>query len=151
MAFPPVRPLGARTPWSAPQTIEAVPEVRTIRPAIASGAIVQARAAAAVREAHRYAQLNGSVVFNITQVSQLILPAPQNFRNLLILRNVAGNAVCLDFGRDADANAPIQLVAGGILLFDTVVPQDDIYAVGIGGTATLSVGFSNINFLEPVS
>ena len=150
MNFPRVRPLGARTPWSAPQTIEAVPEVRTIRPAIASGAIVQARPAAAVREAHRYAQLNGSVVFNITTQSQLILPSPQNFRNMLILRNVAGNPVNLDFGRDADANAAIQLVAGGILLFDTVVPQDDIYAIGIGGTATLSVGFSNLNFLEPV-
>lgn len=150
MNFPRVRPLGNRTPWSAPQTIDAVPEVRTIRPAIASGAIVQARPAAAVREAHRYAQINGSVVFNITTASQMILPAPQNFRNMLILRNVAGNPVCLDFGRDADANAPIQLVAGGILLFDTVVPQDDIYAVGIGGTATLSVGFSNLNFLEPV-
>lgn len=150
MNFPRVRPLGARTPWSAPQTIEAVPEVRTIRPAIASGAIVQARPAAAVREAHRYAQINGSVVFNITTASQMILPAPQNFRNMLILRNVAGNPINLDFGRDADANAPVQLVAGGILLFDTVVPQDDIYAVGIGGTATLSVGFSNLNFLEPV-
>ena len=150
MNFPRVRPLGARTPWSAPQTIEAVPEVRTIRPAIASGAIVQARPAAAVREAHRYAQINGSVVFNITTQSQLILPTPQNFRNMLILRNVAGNPINLDFGRDADANAPIQLVAGGILLFDTVVPQDDLYAVGIGGAATLSVGFSNLNFLEPV-
>lgn len=150
MNFPRVRPLGARTPWSAPQTIEAVPEVRTIRPAIASGAIVQARPAAAVREAHRYAQINGSVVFNITTASQLILPAPQNFRNMLILRNVAGNPINLDFGRDADANAPVQLVAGGILLFDTVVPQDDLYAIGIGGTATLSVGFSNLNFLEPV-
>lgn len=150
MNFPRVRPLGARTPWSAPQTIEAVPEVRTIRPAIASGAIVQARPAAAVREAHRYAQLNGSVVFNITTQSQLILPSPQNFRNMLILRNVAGNPVNLDFGRDADANAAIQLVAGGILLFDTVVPQDDLYAVGIGGAATLSVAFSNLNFLEPV-
>ncbi len=150
MNFPRVRPLGARTPWSAPQTIEAVPEVRTIRPAIASGAVVQARPAAAVREAHRYAQINGSVVFNITTASQLILPAPQNFRNMLILRNVAGNPINLDFGRDADANAPVQLVAGGILLFDTVVPQDDIYAIGIGGTATLSVGFSNLNFLEPV-
>ena len=150
MNFPRVRPLGARTPWSAPQTVEAVPEVRTIRPAIASGAIVQARPAAAVREAHRYAQINGSVVFNITTASQMILPAPQNFRNMLILRNVAGNPINIDFGRDADANAPVQLVAGGILLFDTVVPQDDIYAVGIGGTATLSVGFSNLNFLEPV-
>lgn len=149
--FPPVRPLPALTPWSAPQTIEAVPEIRTMRPAIASGAVVQASESAPVREAHRYAQINGSVVYAITTQSQLVLPAPQNFRNMLILRNVAGNPINLDFGRDADANAPIQLVAGGILVFDTVVPQDDIFAIGIGGTATLSMGFSNLNFLGPVT
>ena len=150
MAFPPVRPLRTLRPWSAPQTIEAVPEVRTMRPAIASGAVVQASDSAPVREAHRYAQINGSVVFAVTTASQLVLAAPQNYRNMLILRNVAGNPINLDFGRDADANAPIQLVAGGILVFDTVVPQDDVFAIGIGGTATLSMGFSNLNFLGPV-
>lgn len=148
--FPRVQPLPTMRPWSAPQTVEAVPEVRTMRPAIASGAVVQASQSTAVREAHRYAQINGSVVFAITTQSQLVLAAPQNFRNMLILRNVAGNPINLDFGRDADANAPIQLVAGGILVFDTVVPQDDIFAIGIGGTATLSIGFSNLNFLGPV-
>lgn len=149
--FPPVRPLPALTPWSAPQTIEAVPEIRTMRPAIASGAVVQASESLPVREAHRYAQINGSAVYAITTQSQLVLPSPQNFRNMLILRNVAGNPINLEFGRDADANAPIQLVAGAILVFDTVVPQDDIYAIGIGGTATLSMGFSNLNFLGPVT
>ena len=151
MAFPPVRPLGARTPWSAPQTIEAVPEVRTIRPAIASGAIVQARPAAAVREAHRYAQINGSVVFSLNATeNQNILPAPQNFRNFLLMRCTAG-AVYIDFGREAGATAPPFLAANSIVLFDTVVPQDDVFAISASGISTLSVGFSNINFLEPVS
>ena len=150
MNFPPVRPLGSRTPWSAPQTIEAVPEVRTIRPAIASGAIVQARPAAAVREAHRYAQINGSVVFNIAGASQLIIPAPQNFRNFLIMRNVGADQIFIDFGRDATTVSPLMLQSNQQVLFDTVVPQDDIYAVCIG-SSILSVGFSNINFLEPVS
>lgn len=148
--FPPVRPLPTMRPWSAPQTVEAVPEVRTLRPAIASGAVVQATQSTAVREAHRYAQINGSVVFNITTTSQLVLAAPQNFRNMLIMRNVSGFPINIDFGRDADANAPLQIVAGAQLVLDTVVPQDDIFAVGIGGTAVLSVGFSNLNFLSPV-
>lgn len=148
--FPRVQPLPTLRPWSAPQTVEAMPEVRALRPAIASGAVVQAKPATSVSEAHRYAQINGSVVFAVTTASQLILAAPQNYRNMLILRNVAGVPINLDFGRDADANAPIQLVAGGILVFDTVVPQDDIFAIGIGGTATLSVGFSNLNFIGPV-
>lgn len=150
MNFPPVRPLGSRTPWSAPQTIEAVPEVRTIRPAIASGAIVQARPAAAVREAHRYAQINGSVVFNIAGASQLIIPAPQNFRNFLIMRNVGADQIFIDFGRDATTVSPLMLQSNQQVLFDTVVPQDDIYAICYG-SSILSVGFSSINFLEPVS
>lgn len=150
MNFPRVRPLGNRTPWSAPQTIEAVPEVRTIRPAIASGAIVQARPAAAVREAHRYAQINGSVVFNIAGASQLIIPAPQNFRNFLIMRNVGADQIFIDFGRDATTVSPLMLQSNQQVLFDTVVPQDDIYAL-CSGSSILSVGFSNINFLEPVS
>ena len=109
MNFPRVRPLGNRTPWSAPQTIEAVPEVRTIRPAIASGAIVQARPAAAVREAHRYAQINGSVVFTVSNRSQLALASPQNFRNFLMIRNSGTIAVLIDFGRDATSSSPLML------------------------------------------
>lgn len=148
--FPRVQPLPTMRPWSAPQTVEAVPEVRTLRPAIASGAVVQASQSTAVREAHRYAQINGSVVFNVGTTSQLVLAAPQNFRNMLIMRVVTGGPVNIDFGRDADANAPIQLLAGMQMILDTVVPQDDIFAIGIGANAILSIGFSNLNFLGPV-
>lgn len=150
MNFPRVRPLGARTPWSAPQTIEAVPETRTIRPAIASGAIVQARPAAAVREAHRYAQINGSSIFNLTQDSQLITPAPQNFRNLLMIRNIGAGVINIEFGRDATPQATVQLQPNQIILFDTVVPQDDVYGICPGGLSAVSISFSNLNFLEPI-
>lgn len=150
MRFPSVRPLPTMQPWSAPQTIEAVPEVRTMRPAIASGAVVQASQSAAVREAHRYAQINGSVVFALNATSQNVLAAPQNFRNMLMMRNVSGGSIYIDFGRDADANSAIELVPGAIILFDTVVPQDDVYAIAPGGASGLSISFSNLNFLGPV-
>lgn len=151
MRFPPVRPLPTMQPWSAPQTIEAVPEVRTMRPAIASGAVVQASQSAAVREAHRYAQINGSVVFGTTTESQLVLAAPQNYRNLLMMRNAGATAIFIEFGRDASPDATIQLQPNQIILFDTVVPQDDVLAISPGGLSTLSVSFSNINFLGPVA
>ncbi len=122
-----------------------------MRPAIASGSVVQARDAAATREAHRYAQINGSVVFGITATSQLVLPAPQNFRNLLMMRNAGANPIYVDFGREAGDTATVLLQPTQILLFDTVVPQDDVHAVCPTGTATLSLSFSNINFLEPVT
>lgn len=116
-------------------------------PAIASGAVVQARDAQPVREAHRYAQVNGSVVFQITAVSQNVLAAPQNFRNMLMLRNTSGASIFVDFGRDASQDAILNMPPGTTILFDTVVPQDDVYAFSPLG-ATLSIAFSNINFLE---
>ena len=140
--------MSTRVPWSAPGTIEAVPQSARAAAAIASGSVVQARDAAPVREAHRYAQINGSVVFQTIPESALILPAPQNFRNLLMLRNAGATAILIDFGRDATASSTIELQPNQIILFDTVVPQDDTYAISPGGISTLSVSFSNINFLE---
>jgi hypothetical protein len=146
--FPPVRRLPGLTPWSAPQTLEALPEVRRMAPAIASGAVVQARDAAPVREAHRYALINGSVIFQTITESQIVLQAPQNFRNLLIMRNAGANLVMVEFGRDASPQSTIELQPNQIILFDTVVPQDDVHAMSPGGLSSLSVSFSNINFLE---
>lgn len=148
MRFPRVQPLSTRVPWSAPGTIEALPQSSRAAAAIASGSVVQARDAAPVRESHRYAQINGSVVFQTIPESALILPAPQNFRNLLMLRNAGATAILIDFGRDATASSTIELQPNQIILFDTVVPQDDTYAISPGGISTLSVSFSNINFLE---
>jgi hypothetical protein len=149
--FPPVRPLPSLTPWSAPQTIEAVPEIRTMRPAIASGAVVQASDSMPVREAHRYAQINGSLVYGTTAGSQLVLAAPQNYRNLLMMRNAGATAIYIEFGRDASPESTIQLQPNQTILFDTVVPQDDVSAISPGGASTLSISFSNINFLGPVT
>ena len=151
MRFPPIRPLPTIEPWSAPQTLDAVPEIRKARPAIASGAIVQARDATPTREAHRYAQINGSVIFNVTTTNQLVLAAPQNFRNLLMMRNLGANVIYIEFGRDASTLATVALQPTQILLFDTVVPQDDMNAITSTGTSQLSISFSNINFLEPVT
>jgi hypothetical protein len=152
MRFPPVRPLPTMQPWSAPQTIEAVPEVRTMRPAIASGAVVQASTSTAVREAHRYAMINGSIVVETNaNTSILVLAAPQNYRNFLLLRNASAlGTILVDFGREASQFSPLSLAPGAVVLFDTVVPQDDVYALSTSVTPQLSVAFSNINFLGPV-
>jgi hypothetical protein len=151
MRFPPVRPLPTLDPWSAPQSLEAGPQSRSIRPAIASGTVIQARDATATREAHRYAQINGSIVFNITPTNQLILPAPQNYRNILMFRNIGANIIYVEFGREAGTQSTILLQPTQILLFDSVVPQDDVNAISPAGSGELSVSFSNINFLEPVT
>lgn len=151
MEFPPVRPLPILRPWSAPQNADPLPESRGLGIAAASGSLIEARQATAIREAHRYATINGSISFNLTTAPIQILAAPQNYRNFLAIRNSGTDSVAIDFGRDASASSTIVLIAGQTILFDTVVPQDDVSAVAVTGVGTMSVSlsFSNVNFLEP--
>jgi len=147
MAFPPVRPLPILRPWSAPQTSDPTAENRRLGVAAASGALIEARQATAIREAHRYATINGSTIYDITTDPRQVLAAPQNYRNFLAMRNSGTANIFIEFGREASSNATVLLSPGQIILFDTVVPQDDVSAVGVAASK-LSLSFSNVNFLE---
>lgn len=148
MNFPPVRPLPILRPWSAPQTADPTAENRRLGVAAASGALLEARQAAAVREAHRYATINGSLVYTVSTTPLQVLAASQNYRNFLAMRNNGAANIFVEFGREASSNSTILLVPNQIILFDTVVPQDDVSAVG-SAASELSLSFSNVNFLEP--
>jgi hypothetical protein len=147
--FPPVRPLPGLVPWGVPGTFEQLPRDPATRPqaAIASGATVQARDAVSTKALHSYAQVNGSINIDVGAIPVLVLAAPQNYRNFLLVRNTGGNNVFLDFGREATTTSPIILFANTMMLLDIVVPQDDVYALCAAGTSTLSIGFGNINYL----
>jgi hypothetical protein len=147
MNFPPIRPLPIRRPWSAPQTADPTAENRRLGVAAASGALLEARQAAAVREAHRYATINGSLIYATTTTPRQVLAASQNYRNFLAMRNNGAENIFIEFGRDASSNSTILLIPNQIILFDTVVPQDDVSAVSVAASQ-LSLSFSNVNFLE---
>lgn len=147
MAFPPVRPLPILRPWSAPQTSDPTAENRRLGVAAASGALIEARQAIATREAHRYATLNGSTVYSITAQPQQVLAASQNYRNFLAMRNLGTANILIEFGRDASLDSTVLLLPGQIIVFDTVVPQDDVSAFS-PVFSRLSLSFSNVNFLE---
>lgn len=147
MNFPPVRPLPIFRPWSAPQTADPAAENRRLGIAAASGALIEAKQATAIREAHRYATINGSTVYSITTQPQQVLAAPQNYRNFLAMRNLGTANIFIEFGREASSNATVLLLPGQIILFDAVVPQDDVSAIG-SAASQLSLSFSNVNFLE---
>jgi hypothetical protein len=147
MNFPPVRPLPILRPWSAPQTADPTAENRRLGVAAASGALIEARRAAAIREAHRYATINGSIAYSITTQPQQVLAASQNYRNFLAMRNNGAANIFIDFGRDASSVSTILLIPNQIILFDTVVPQDDVSAIG-AAASQLSLSFSSVNFLE---
>lgn len=78
------------------------------------------------------AVMTGTRVFPVTTASVKILDAPTTYRNFLLIRNSSAGAVSvlIDFGTDATLNSAVLLLQNEIILFDAVVPQDDIYVIG---------------------
>lgn len=80
-----------------------------------------------------------------TTQSALILTTPQGRRNMLAFRNTSATAnIYLGFGSAATTNNVFRITPNGMMLFDTVVPQDDIYVIADAVSATLSFAYSNI-------
>lgn len=93
---------------------------------------------------HHYARLNGETVINVPNgSSQLALPGPATLRNFLQLRNSSASAnVYVSFGGTASLNSILMLAAGEQILYDVVVPQDDIFVYGDAASATLVIASS---------
>lgn len=163
MSAPPIRPFPGLTPWSQPQSLDQLP--RDYTPAM--GPIVGRIAPGgqpytpgelapdvqSVYDAHRYARLSGSARLPVGTASGLILAAPPTRRNFLVIRNISATAnVFVDFGIAADATrTPIRLIPNAILVFDDVVPQDDVFAVADAAAGVVGLSFSNVNFQVPAS
>lgn len=88
-----------------------------------------------------YVKLNGSQRFAIPNGSSLsVLPTPNQLRNWLGLRNDSATAnVYVEFGNVAGPFSWIKLAAGQILLFDTRIPQDEVYAYADAADAFLVI------------
>lgn len=157
--FPPVEPLPTLDPWRVPQTLVARP--REITPQ--AGPVVAARFlgggtgtampvdnAAPIRDPHRYARLAGSAGFPVGTAAVLVLASPPTYRNMLIVRNTGASNIYLDFGIEADATrSPIRLIPNAMLIFDDVVPQDDVFAVGDAAVGSIGISYSNVNYNAP--
>lgn len=87
---------------------------------------------------------------NVPQIgvadSVLFLTQPSAQRNMLGFRNAsaAGN-IYINFGAQADANSWLRLAPNDMLLFDTVVPQDDLYAIADAAGCVLAVSYSTFD------
>lgn len=99
-----------------------------------------------VVDPHHYANVSSNAVpvtQNATQAP--FLTAPSGKRNFLALRNpAAAGIIFIDFGQSASANSTIAVGPGVTLLFDEVVPQDDLYCFANAAALTLSFAYSNI-------
>lgn len=151
--FPPVHLLSALEPFSAPQQnvyglgrdagVEFVrPEEVARQPETApSGQVVK------VSNAQQFAyMISQQVTVNTDSVK--ILDQSAVTRNLLGFRNThATIGVWIDFGSNANQNSWVYLPPGGTgaILFDNVVPQDDVYAVANAAGGTLTMIYSTFN------
>lgn len=142
-AFPPIEWVGTREAFTPPQTVPPVP--MTV-PGVARKGRLSSPGAGAITEVrndHAYATvLDASVA--VTTASAKFLDSPTGLRNLLMIRNSSATAnVFIGFGRDATTQSTLQIAAGQTVIFDTVVPQDDLYVIG-DAAGSLSFAYSVI-------
>lgn len=158
--FPGVRLIDARTPYEHPQHLPNLPVHQPAilpRPNQGSGApSIHAQmtpSAQPVSDSHHYAFLSDLVVA-IPQESALFLEQPPNRRNMLMLRNssgVGGANLYISFGTPAGLTSTLVLgpataanPSGQIVMFDTVVPQNDVYAFADAAGGVLSYAYGNM-------
>lgn len=97
----------------------------------------------AIRENYRYASLT-SLAFTIGTTSIKFLDSPIGKRNMLGFRNASTGTqnIYIDFNAFASTSSWLKLSPGQLVLFDTVVPQDDLYAIADAAGATLAYAYS---------
>lgn len=86
-----------------------------------------------VNDPSDFVTLGGDQAFSYdnTTGGVVAIPGPSNPRNFLGLRNTSTTATAyIGFGSPATVNSWLSLAPGVIVLFDTRIPQDDIYCVG---------------------
>lgn len=101
--------------------------------------------ASATFEPHRYALIiEGTYAAPAAASGIPFLLQPTAKRNFLGLRNTqaaGGDTIYLGFGRDASTLSWLSLLPTEIVLFDTVVPQNDLYAISTTGVGVLAYAY----------
>jgi len=131
--FPPVGWLNKRVPWQAPQYI---PQYPHNLPAKADAAVQTTTnfpgysSTVAITDAYRFASfVDLSIITTTTSVK--FLDQPIGKRNTLGFRNASAGSqiIYIGFGGNATTSSWLEINPGVIVLFDTVVPQDDLYCI----------------------
>jgi len=149
--FPPIGWVSGLEPFASPQYIPPSPHNLPSRPDPAVAGSTSPNASAQfnpydtvnVRETYRYSSLV-SLAVTVGTTSFKFLDQPIGKRNMLGFRNASSGTQVLyiDFNAGASTNSWLKLAAGVIILFDSVVPQDDLYVVADAAGATLSYVYS---------
>jgi hypothetical protein len=139
-------------PWGEPlQDLQSTPTQRN--PQRGTSTLVPP-SAAFVLDPHHYANIIELFVpVTTAAVQPPVLTAPDTRRNFLMLRNCSTTIpIVIGWGKMPTANSVLYVAPGSpgvMVLFDVVVPQDDMYALAIGGSADLAIGYSTISYPDP--
>lgn len=96
-----------------------------------------------VRNNYQYASLvTAGLTVGTTSIK--FLDQPIGKRNMLSFRNAsaAGQTLYIEFNAQATTSAWLALTAGTIILFDAVVPQDDLYVISSAAGGQLAYAYS---------
>ena len=127
--FPPVGWLNKREAWSNPQYVPGYPHN------------LPAKADAAVQTTTNFPGYASTVSYRFSSIVDLsiittttsvkFLDQPIGKRNTLGFRNAstANQVIYIGFGGNATTGSWLQINPGTIVLFDSVVPQDDLYVI----------------------
>jgi hypothetical protein len=131
--FPPVDWLNKRVPWTNPQYI---PQYPHNLPAKADAAVQTTTnfpgysSTVSITDPYRFASfVDLSIITTTTSVK--FLDQPIGKRNTLGFRNASttNQVIYIGFGGNATTSSWLQINVGTLVLFDTVVPQDDLYVI----------------------
>lgn len=136
-------------PWSNPNFIPGAPHNLPARPdpAVAGSSgtagLVVPGEVVNVRENYRYASLI-TVSLTVGTTSIKFLDQPIGKRNMLGFRNASTGTqvIYIEFNGTATTGAWLALQPGTLVLFDTVVPQDDLYVISSAAGGQLAYAYS---------
>jgi len=95
-----------------------------------------------VRDTFKFANIT-TVSLTIGTTSFKFLDQPVGKRNFLGFRNPSTTAtIYIDFANQATANSWLALGPGGLVLFDNVVSQDDLYVVASAASTPFAYAYS---------
>lgn len=142
----PVQWLNNREPWGSPQYLPGHPHNLPSRPdpAVAGSTVRDIPASGLeVRESYRFASIN-TVSLTVGTTSIKFLDAPIGKRNFLGFRNAStgGQNLFVEFNSQATTGSWLLLTPGTIVVFDTVVSQDDLYVISSGAGAVFAYAYS---------
>jgi len=144
--FPPVQYVSDLLPWESPLFIPGSPHNLPSRPEPGLQTTTRNTASADtqnIREIYRYASVT-SLSVTIGTTSFKFLDQPIGKRNFLGFRNAstASQNIYIDFSSQATTGSWLLLAPGTTILFDTVVPQDDLYAIADAAGGQLAYAYS---------